>query len=83
MVSFQLKFWKVWFSKKEETICQMNAFGLVFYFAYIFPYFVENHTLQNISLNDTMPSENPILENLVLLQTEIFVEQTEIFGGEN
>ena len=54
ILSFQLKFWKVWFSKKEETICQMNAFGLVFYFAYIFPYFVENHTLQNISLNDTI-----------------------------
>ena len=54
ILSSQLKFWKVWFSKKEETICQMNAFGLVFYFAYIFPYFVENHTLQNISLNDTI-----------------------------
>ena len=44
ILSSQLKFWKVWFSKKEETICQMNAFRLVFYFAYIFPYFVENHT---------------------------------------
>ena len=54
ILSSQLKFWKVWFSKKEETICQMNAFRLVFYFAYIFPYFVENHTLQNISLNDTI-----------------------------
>ena len=50
---FDLYFRKYGFHKRTKTICQMNAFGLVFDLIYSF-IFCENRTFQNLSLTDAI-----------------------------